>query len=424
MAIPVHMKKIMFTGLGLACTCATAPAAAEVIKIAMIDALTGTFAALGERQLHTFQMLMANANQAELPGPHFKLEVTGFDGKASPQESLTQLKTAIDQGYRYVAQGGGSGVAFALVDAINKHNARNPGKELVFLNYQSIDPELTNEKCSFWHFRFDPNTDMKMEAMSAAIARDPKIKKVYIVSQDYAHGRQFSKAARLQLARKRPDIEIVGDDFHQIGTVKDFSPYVAKIKASGADTVLTGNWGNDLAFLVRAAKEASLGATFYTFYASTAGVPTVIGAPGSETVKLVASWIPNNETFSGRAIAEQFARTYNDDFNITAIYNVVEMLAKAVKKAGDANPVKVAAALENIEITGLNGVVKMRAADHQAQQPQYVATWAKANGQNVRYEQEKTGYGWRMDQKIDTAVGALPTTCAMQRPAQDLAEAR
>ena len=214
MAIPVCIKKIITIVLGLACTWATAPAAAEVIKVVMIDALTGRFAALGERQLHTFQMLMANANHAELPGPNFKLEVTGFDGKASPQESLTQLKTAIDQGYRYVAQGGGSGVAFALVDAINKRNVHNPGKELVFLNYQSIDRDLTDEKCSFWHFRFDPNTDMKMEAISSAIARDSKIKKVYIVSQDYAHGMQFSKAAKLQLARKRPDIEIVGDDFH------------------------------------------------------------------------------------------------------------------------------------------------------------------------------------------------------------------
>ena len=36
--------------------------------------------------------------------------------------------------------------------------------------------------------------------------------------------------------------------------VKDFAPYVAKIKASGADTVITGNWGNDLALLVKAAQ--------------------------------------------------------------------------------------------------------------------------------------------------------------------------
>lgn len=36
----------------------------------------------------------------------------------------------------------------------------------------------------------------------------------------------------------------------------------------------------------------------------------------------------------------------------------------------------------------------------------------------------KTGYGWRVDQKIDASVGALPTTCALQRPAQDLAQVK
>ena len=40
--------------------------------------------------------------------------------------------------------------------------------------------------------------------------------------------------------------------------MKDFAPYVAKIKASGADTVITGNWGNDLSLLVKAAKDAGL----------------------------------------------------------------------------------------------------------------------------------------------------------------------
>ena len=52
-----------------------------------------------------------------------------------------------------------------------------------------------------------------------------------------------SRAAKEYLARKRPDIQIVGDDFVPIATVRDFAPYIAKIQASGADTVITSNWG-------------------------------------------------------------------------------------------------------------------------------------------------------------------------------------
>lgn len=392
------------------------PSWAEVVRVAMIDALSGTFAPLGEKQLHTFEMLMSNANKNHLAGKGVTFEVTGFDGKGSPQESLSQLKTVIDQDFRYIAQGGGSGVAIALIEAVNKHNARNPGKEIVFLNYQSIDPTLTNENCSFWHFRFDPNTEMKMEALTTSIARDPSIKRVYIIGQNYVHGRQFSKAAHEQLKRKRPDIEIVGDDLHSIATVKDFSPYIAKIKAARPDTVMTGNWGADLGLLIKAAKDSSLNAKFYTFYAATAGVPTAIGAGAAGKVKLAVSWIPNNETFSGQDLGRQFADKYNDDFNITAIYNIVEMLAKAVRTTGSSNPVSVAKAMEGMEIKGLNGQVVMRGTDHQAQQPQYIATWEKVDGKTVRYGQEKTGYGWKMDEKVESYVGTLPTSCQMQRP--------
>jgi branched-chain amino acid transport system substrate-binding protein len=60
----------------------------------------------------------------------------------------------------------------------------------------------------------------------------------------------------------------------------------------------------------------------------------------------------------------------------------------------------------------------MRKADHQLQQPIYIANWTKANKKNVRYDAEKTGYGWEVSKKIDAFVGLQPTSCAMQRPAK------
>src|SRR3989344_5915201 len=125
-----------------------------------------------------------------------------------------------------------------------------PGKEVVFLNYAAVDPDLTNSKCSFWHFRLDADTSMKMEAMTTFMKDQKEIQKVYLINQNYAHGQQVSKYAKENLKRKRPDVQVVGDDLHPLAQVRDFAPYVAKIKASGADTVITGNWGSDLALLV------------------------------------------------------------------------------------------------------------------------------------------------------------------------------
>lgn len=392
-------------------------ALAANIKIAYIDPLSGPFAPVGQNQLKSWQMVADLANQGKWAGNN-TLEFAGFDNKGSPQESLTQLKAAIDQGYRFIAQGNGSGVALALIDAINKHNERNPGKEVVFLDYAAVDPDLTNSKCSFWHFRFDANSDMKMEALTSYMAKDRNIKKVYLIGQNYAFGHQVERAAKEYLKRKRPEIQIVGDDLHPIGQVKDFSPYIAKIKASGADSVITGNWGADLALLIKAAKDADLRANFYTYYGGTTGVPAAMGAAGADRVKMVAYWHPNNEAFSGKEIVEAFKKKYKDDFYSVAAYTGVAILSKAIKEARSADPIKVAFAMEGMKVRSLNGDVEMRKTDHQLQQPLYIATWSKTDGKSVKYDQENTGFGWKTDQKIDAYIASQPTSCQMKRPAK------
>ena len=405
----------LIAGAGVVAALCAPLSFAETIKVAFIDPLSGPFAPVGQGLLRSFQMV-AEVGNREKWAPGHTFEVTGFDNKASPQESLTVLKTAIDQGFRYVVQGNGSGAAGALIDAINKHNERNPGKEVVFLNYAAVDPDLTNSKCSFWHFRTDANSDMKMEALTSYLAKDKNIKKIYIIGQNYAHGHQVTRAAKEYLKRKRPDIEIVGDDLHPIGSVKDFSPYVAKINASGADTVITGNWGSDLALLIKAARESDLKANFYTYYAYTTGVPTVMGATGVDRVKYVGTWNVNNETYSGKDLIEAFKKKYNDDYYAVTTYSALQLLGKGVVQAKSTDPVKVAFAMEGQKFKTLNGDIEMRKSDHQLQQPLYVATWVKANNKDVKFDQENTGYGWRTDQKIDAFVASQPTSCAMKRP--------
>ncbi len=388
---------------------------ADTIKIAYIDPLSGPFAPVGQNILNSYKYIAEKANAEGWAGAN-KFEVVGFDNKGSPQESLSVLKSAIDSGFRYITQGNGSGVGLALLDAVNKHNERNPGKEIVYLNHAAVDPDMTNSKCSFWHFRFDSNSDMKMEALTTYIAKDTTIKKVYIIGQNYSFGQSVTRAAKEYLARKRPDIQIVGDDLHPIGQVKDFSPYIAKIKASGADTVITGNWGADLALLIKSAKDADLKANFFTYYGGTTGVPTAMGASGADRVRMVSYWVPNNETFSGKEIVEGYKAKYKDDYYSMATYSVLAAMGKAVKQAKSVEPLKVALALEGMSFKSLNGEDVMRKLDHQVQQPLYISTWTKVNDKDVKYDQEDTGYGWKVNQKIEAFVATQPSSCQMKRP--------
>jgi len=327
---------------------ATGAVQAQTVKLALIDPQSGLMAPVGLNQLNSWRFIADIANQKNWAGGP-KFEIVGFDNKLSPQESLTILKQVIDQGIRYILQGNGSSVALALADAVAKHNERNPGKEILYINYAAVDPDLNNSKCNYWHFRLDANSDMKMEALTTYLAKDPKVKSVYLINQNYSFGQAVAKAAKEYLARKRPDIKIVGEDLHPLAQIKDFAPYVSKIKASGADTVITGNWGNDLAFLIKAGKDAGLNVNYYTYYAATTGVPTAMGAAGEDRVKYVGYWNANNEKFVGADVVEGYNKKYKDDYYTMATYTGIAMLAKAFKETKSTDPVKVAAALEGLE---------------------------------------------------------------------------
>jgi branched-chain amino acid transport system substrate-binding protein len=280
-----------FAWIAVVGTLASAPALADV-KVAFIDPLSGGAASTGILAQKTHQFYIDAINAAGgINGE--KIQLLSFDNKVNPQESLIQLKKALDDGARFVVQGNGSAVALAITDAVQKHNERNPGKEVLFLNYAAVDPALTNEKCNFWHFRFDADADMKMAAMTDVIAKDQKVKAVYLINQDYSFGKAVAVAARKMLNDKRPDIKIVGDELHPLQKVQDFSPYVAKIKAAGADTVITGNWSNDMVLLIKAGKDAGLKVVWQTYYGGSPGTVTAVGEAGVDTLKQVSEWHKN-----------------------------------------------------------------------------------------------------------------------------------
>lgn len=403
----------------LALALAAHAAAAQNVRIAFIDPLSGPFANVGESELRHFQLVaeMINADGG-VPGGR-KLELVPFDNKTSPQESVLALKQAIDQDIHYVVQGNGSNVAHALLDTIDKHNRRNPDKAVVFLNYAAVDPALTNEKCSFWHFRFDADADMKMSALTDVIAENRAVTRVFLLNQDYAFGQAVARAARAMLAKKRPDIQIVGDDLHPLGKVKDFAPYVSKIAASGAQVVITGNWGNDLALLIKASKDAGLKVDYYTYYGGVVGTPPAIGESGVDHVKQVSFWAPNVATAHASRMISAYRARYRsapDDYWFNGPHIVLTMLARAIDQAKSADPLPVARALEGMRWSTDVGEVYMREDNHQLIQPLFVSTFARVDGKAVRYDNDRTGFGFRIDRRIEGKDTVMATTCRMQRP--------
>ena len=398
------------------------PAAQPAVRVALIESLSGSFANTGEAVFRNLVWATERVNArggVKLPGGARNLVIERYDNKGQNEEALAALRSAIDDGVTVIAQGNSSAIAAVLIDAINKHNEREPGKRVVFLNYSAVDPILTNEKCSYWHFRFDAHADMRMAALMEVLKEDRALKNIYLIGQDYSFGQAVLREGRKQLAAQRPDVQIVGDELHAIGRVKDFIPYAVKIKASGAQAVLTGNWGNDLTLLIKAAKEVGYDGKFYTFYGNALGVPGTLGEAGVGKVIAVAEWFPNAEGAASEAFYQSFRRRFpkpQDDYVHMRMQLVIEALAQSIEKAGSTEAGAIAAKLEgaSVGLAGHEGVI--RASDHQLQQQLQVAVMDKQGAPGVRFDVEGSGYGFRVIKTIAAQRAEQAQSCAMKRP--------
>jgi branched-chain amino acid transport system substrate-binding protein len=392
------------------------------VKIAMIEGLSGGNANGGEAVFRNLVWAIERVNErggVKLPGGARRLTLERYDSKGQIEEALSALRSAIDDGAQFIVQGNSSAVAAALIDAINNHNERDSARRVVFLNYSAVDPILTNEKCSFWHFRFDAHGDMRMAALMEVLKDDKSVKSAYLIGQDYSFGQSVLREARRQLGAQRPDIQIVGDELHPMLRIKDFAPYATKIKASGADAVITGNFSNDLTLLVKAAREVGFNGKFYTFYGNALGAPAAIGDAGIGRVVAVADWLPNVATAQSEAFYKSFRQRYPnpaDDYVHMRMQLMIEALAQSIEKAGSLDAARVASALENVVVNFQGQRGAMRAADHQFQQQLVVGLMDRQGTPGVKFDVEGSGYGFRVIKTIQPAQAEMPTTCRMTRP--------
>ncbi len=413
------MKHVL-TPLALAAALLTGAARAEqAFKLAYIDPLSGPFANVGELMLTHVQFGVEeiNAKGGVLKGT--KLELLKFDSKLSAQESQNALQAAIDQGARVIITGGsGSSVVAALVEAASKHNERNPDKAVLVLNHSSIDPDLTGKRCSFWHFQFEANTAMKIKALANYIKKQSDIKNIYLLNQDYAHGRQWAHYGKEMVALARPDIKFVGEDFHAIGRVKDFSPYISKIKATGADSVITGNWGQDMTLLLKAAGDAGLNYRYFNHSAgSIPGTATAVAQSKLGQLTWVAEWHPGQaDSPRAETLAKAYKSKTGKEFLAPRIEFTPRLLAAAINKAQSLDTKKIARAMEDLTFDSVVGPVRMRGEDHQLLLPQVVNTIAPVDGKAVKVGWEGTAYGFRTDAVYSGNELAQGTECKMVRP--------
>ena len=382
----------------------------EVVRIAYIDPMSGPFASTGRLGEQHFRFAIDRVNAAHAAGNR-TFELVVMDNEVSPEKSLTMFRKAVDDGIHYITQGNGSSVAFALSDATAKNNRRDPEHAVLYLNYAAVDPALTNEKCNWWHFRFDADSDMKMKALADYIVSSPNIHKVYVINQDYSFGQSVEKAAVAMIGGKRADLAIVGTERVPLGKVTDFTPYIAKMRAAGADAVVTGAWGADLTLLVKAAADTGFPATFFTYYIGGREIVQAVGMAGKGDAQ-ISEWHENVDAPAIDRMAAEFKAKYNENFYYWRVVDMIDTLAAAMKKADSSDPLKVGKVLSGMKFDTPLGPEEIRADNHQLLQPMYVSILAP----DMPHMFPGVPLGFKTIKRFDAEETRLPTTCAMKAP--------
>lgn len=398
-----------------ACLAACSPSepATPLVKIAFVDPLSGTFGEVGRNQLRSWQWVAERHNAQAAPGA-MRFQVVGFDNRGSPQESVNAIKVIIDQGFRYVVQGSSSGVAHLIVETLNRHNGRSLGREVLYLNYAAMDPALTNEQCSLWHFRVDADTSMKVEALALYLLDQPQIKKIFLLNQNYAHGQQVSAFFKAALARHRPDVNIVGDELHPLGTVQSFDAHLGRIRSSGAQAVVTGNWGPDLTGLVRSMGTAELNLPLFTYYAALSDTPQALTQLSQAKVYMVATHHQQHGGDLGR-LMQEFHDAHGENWAGVAPHTGLHLLAKAMESTGSTEPSRVGPVLAGLGLAALHGPVQMRRDDHQLQTGLWLSRW-QAVKPATDVNPDNRGFAFAPVAFVPAERLAQPSTCSMQRP--------
>ena len=342
---------------------------AEPIKMVAIDPLSGVMKDIGDRY-HLgikFAVEEVNATGGILGRP---IKMFLDDSQLKPDVAARKVSRYVaEEQVQFIMTGTGTHVAKAMAQVAEK-------EKIIMINYGAAGDELTGKDFTPYHFRIALSTGQQSGALAAYFAGTP-YKKYYIICQDYAFGHDVAEAFKKGMNKFRPGWQLVGEDYHPIGT-KDLGPYISKVIASGAEVLITGNWGSDIQVLLKQGAGLGLKAKIGNYFLSD---PVHLQAIGDAAVGHITAeiYMLTEDTPQNKAFIDRWTKRKMDPdhpypaFLIGKSYQAFMFMIEAIKKAKSTKAEDVIKAWEGMSYDGLVGRMSMRACDHQVVTPISVA---------------------------------------------------
>ena len=343
----------------LACSTALA---ADTVKFGINEVRSGAFTSNGDRVVWGVEAAVKEVNAAGgLLGKQIQLVIE--DNQMKGEIAVQKLKKMIlEDKCEIIIQGSSSGVGGALAQQM-------PRYKRIYLCTNAEAMAITGENFTPYTFRTCLNAATHIKGLAKYFG-GKGFKKVYLLNQDYSWGYDVAKYYEMYVTQYAKDAKVVGKEFHPVFT-KDFAPYISKIQASGADYVITGNWGTDMTQLTVQGRSLGMkipiGSTFYDDDA----VMEVARDAGLGDVG-ANQYILGVDTPQAKAFEDGFHKSSGGkwpSFVAMEAYIGTKMYIEAVKKAKSFETGAVTKAFEGMKYEGPLGTITMRKEDHQAQSP-------------------------------------------------------
>jgi branched-chain amino acid transport system substrate-binding protein len=363
------MKRIMLSILCVACMVMllSSPiwAQQKPIRILSLYPTSGGMKASSEQWTYGEKVAIEEVNaQGGINGR--KIELIIEDSQLKPEVAVSKAQKYLLDGKVDIIIGAGSNVVKPLQDLAKQYNVL-----LVMAAHADVE---TGKNFNYNSVRLAWNTSMLARAIVGYVAKYlPDKKKFYLLNQDYAYGRDFAANYKKELARQIPGSQVVGEDYPPLMS-KDVSPFLTKVKMSGADAILSSSWGLDASVMLKQRLELGVKA----IVVNPAVVdPTIIrenpeaasGSYGCDT------WFNTSTSKESLEFLASWKKIVKDPdhplpTNLAAReYIATKFLLEGIKKAGSTEVSKVIPALESVKMKTITGDVFMRACDHQLIMP-------------------------------------------------------
>lgn len=310
--------------LTLAGLLAVAPASAQnAVRIGLSAPLTGPDAVFGQGLRQGAEQAVADLNRAAGGRPRWVL--VPADDAGDPKQAVAVARKFSADGVRLVIGPFESGAVAAAAPVYEDAGA-------VAVTTGATYAPLTSR--GLWNlFRLTPSDAQQGRAAAAYLAKAYAGRRVGILNDRSTFGRGLADAVSARLKESGAP-EVLFDGFAR-GT-RDLSDLVGRLKAARLDAVYFGGLAPEAAALLRAMREAGLGAALV----ASDGIldPSFPAAAGAAAEGTVMTLLPDPPRLPDPRGGKPASRTPEAESVATGAYAAVELLARATEQAHAADP--------------------------------------------------------------------------------------